>query len=179
MRNPKHILITGASSGIGAALANLYAAPGVRLSLHGRNEERACSASPASPPNGAPKSTTLISGDYVTDAGDLAAWIALCDAAQPIDLVIANAGVSAGTGTGKVELLEQSWRIFSVNLEGVFKYRPSGDEINGGSRTRATRADEFAGRIFRHARRAILFRQQSCRADLWRSAARGTEAEGN
>jgi len=31
MLNPKHILITGASSGIGAALAAIYAAPGIRL----------------------------------------------------------------------------------------------------------------------------------------------------
>ena len=37
---PGHLLITGASSGIGAALALAYAAPGVRLALFGRNEPR-------------------------------------------------------------------------------------------------------------------------------------------
>ena len=40
MKNPQNIVITGASSGLGAALAVHYAAPGVTLYLHGRNEER-------------------------------------------------------------------------------------------------------------------------------------------
>ncbi|MDA0656963.1 MAG: SDR family NAD(P)-dependent oxidoreductase, partial [Proteobacteria bacterium] len=37
---PKSILITGASSGIGAALALAYANSGVTLALTGRNERR-------------------------------------------------------------------------------------------------------------------------------------------
>ena len=37
---PQHVLITGATSGIGAALARAYAAPGVRLALFGRDEGR-------------------------------------------------------------------------------------------------------------------------------------------
>ncbi|MEM6781447.1 MAG: SDR family NAD(P)-dependent oxidoreductase, partial [Pseudomonadota bacterium] len=38
--SPKHIWITGASSGIGAALAEHYAADGITLYLTGRNVER-------------------------------------------------------------------------------------------------------------------------------------------
>jgi len=38
--NSRHILITGASAGLGAALAEAYAAPGMRLSLAGRDAER-------------------------------------------------------------------------------------------------------------------------------------------
>ena len=40
MKDPRTILITGASSGIGGALARAYAAPGVLLHLGGRNAER-------------------------------------------------------------------------------------------------------------------------------------------
>lgn len=35
------ILITGSSSGIGASLANMMAAPGVKLILHARRSEEA------------------------------------------------------------------------------------------------------------------------------------------
>jgi NADP-dependent 3-hydroxy acid dehydrogenase YdfG len=37
---PRSILITGVSSGIGAALARRYAGPGVRLALGGRDSAR-------------------------------------------------------------------------------------------------------------------------------------------
>ena len=40
MRDPKHILITGASSGLGAELARTYADPGVTLALTGRDAAR-------------------------------------------------------------------------------------------------------------------------------------------
>ena len=40
MKNPTSVLITGASSGIGAALAVAYAAPGVTLTLCGRDKAR-------------------------------------------------------------------------------------------------------------------------------------------
>ncbi|HKF63957.1 MAG TPA: SDR family NAD(P)-dependent oxidoreductase, partial [Dongiaceae bacterium] len=40
MRDPRSIVITGASSGLGSALAEAYAAPGIRLALTGRNGER-------------------------------------------------------------------------------------------------------------------------------------------
>jgi NAD(P)-dependent dehydrogenase (short-subunit alcohol dehydrogenase family) len=54
----------------------------------------------------------------------MADWIATCDAARPLDLVIANAGISAGTGGGAkdhgIEAPEQAQRIFAVNVDGVF-----------------------------------------------------------
>ena len=98
MLNPRHILITGASSGIGAALAELYAGPGMRLSLHGRNATRLGAVAGRVREKGA---TVVAQGGDVTDGVALAAWIRTCDHLQPIDLVIANAGISAGTGAGR------------------------------------------------------------------------------
>ena len=115
MHNPKHILITGASSGIGAALAVLYAAPGQRLSLHGRSAERLALVAGEARQRGAVVAPHT--GD-VTDVDSMAAWIKSCDAHQPLDLVIANAGISAGTGAGG-ETAEQSRQIFEVNVQGV------------------------------------------------------------
>ena len=40
MKNPKSILITGGTSGIGEYLALNYAQPGVHLSISGRNQPR-------------------------------------------------------------------------------------------------------------------------------------------
>jgi len=115
MQNPKHIVITGASSGLGAALALAYAAPNTTLSLHGRDADRLDQTAQQAQALGAQVVTH--SGD-VTDRADMASWLAERAAAQPIDLLIANAGISAGTGGGG-ESLEQAERIFAVNVGGV------------------------------------------------------------
>lgn len=110
-----HILITGASSGIGAALALLYAAPDARLSLHGRSAERLARVAAEAEKRGAMVSTTT--GD-VSDAEDMAAWIAAMDRLQPLDLVIANAGVSRGSDTGGADAA-QTKALFATNWDGV------------------------------------------------------------
>lgn len=52
------------------------------------------------------------------DDDAMAAWVRSCDEHRPLDLVIANAGISAGTGGGG-ETAEQARRIFAVNVDGV------------------------------------------------------------
>ncbi|MDR3424985.1 MAG: SDR family NAD(P)-dependent oxidoreductase [Alphaproteobacteria bacterium] len=116
MRDSRHILITGASSGIGAALATDYAAPGVRLALHGRNEERLSHVAEQARQRGADVLTHI--GD-VTDAKDMAAWVVGQDAEAPIDLLIASAGISGGTALF-CESADQVKAIFAVNVTGVF-----------------------------------------------------------
>ncbi len=109
------MLITGGSSGIGKALALAYAAPGVRLSLTGRDKDRLESVAESCRTKGAETSHTSCD---VTEADALAAWINQRDQARPLDLVIANAGVSAGSG-GFSEDPAQTRRIMDVNVGGV------------------------------------------------------------
>ena len=117
MSQIKNILITGASSGIGAALAECYAREGHRLFLGGRNAERLMAV--------AEKCKTLGSEIHtqVTAAEAHALmhqWITGIDKRYPLDLVIANAGISGGTsGLKAEELSAQSHRIFEVNVMGV------------------------------------------------------------
>jgi NADP-dependent 3-hydroxy acid dehydrogenase YdfG len=115
VRQPRHVLITGASSGLGAALAETYAARGVRLSLGGRNAERLETVAERCRKAGAVAAPHVLDVD---DRAPVADWIAGAEAAAPLDLVIANAGVSAGTGSGG-ESDEQARAIFATNLAGA------------------------------------------------------------
>lgn len=115
MRAPEVILITGASSGLGAALAREYAAEGITLHLLARNGERLMQVANGCRARGAEVRTARID---VTDKEAIAAYIEKADETQPIDLVIANAGISAGTG-GTQEPVDQVDAIFAVNVQGV------------------------------------------------------------
>lgn len=115
MRDPRHILITGASSGLGAALALDYAAQGMHLFLQGRDESRLNHVAAQARAQGAAVSTHI--GD-VTDKAAMAAWITAADAAAELHLVIANAGISGGTAKG-VEGPGQTQAIFAANIDGV------------------------------------------------------------
>ena len=57
----------------------------------------------------------------VVDAQNCARWIGDCDAIKPLDLVIANAGISAGTGGQDMrdETPATMGRILTVNLGGT------------------------------------------------------------
>lgn len=111
MKQPNSIAITGASSGIGEALAIEYAGPGVTLALCGRNESRINAVAGACRARGADTDGSVLD---VTDADAMAAWIEKLNSRAPLDLVIANAGIAAESGHG-----DQTREIFAVNLDGV------------------------------------------------------------
>lgn len=108
---PASILITGASNGIGAALARAYAGPGVFLAISGRDAARLEGVAAALRARGATVDARVID---VTDAAAMRDWIGRVDAAHPLDLVIANAGTARGAGGG--EGIEAAREILMVNL---------------------------------------------------------------
>jgi short-subunit dehydrogenase len=113
-----HVVITGASSGIGAALARVYARPGVRLSLLARNLGRLEAVAAECRALGA--ICDLHAGD-VTDQAAMQAWAEACEQRQPVDLVIANAGIGGDQvlAASGGETLAAASRIVATNLQGV------------------------------------------------------------
>jgi short-subunit dehydrogenase len=117
MKDPRSILITGGSSGIGEALALAYASPGVSLALTGRDAGRLGAVATACRARGASIETALID---VADGDAMERWIATIDRATPIDLVIANAGRGGGGTKGNaLHTNEQMRGVFAVNVNGV------------------------------------------------------------
>lgn len=117
MEDPKHIIITGATSGIGWALAEFYAGSGVVLGLTGRNEDRLREVAALCANKGAVVDSVVLD---VTNQAEMEEWITGFDLKYPVDLVVANAGISAGTGGVLIgEPADQVRHVLDVNLNGV------------------------------------------------------------
>ena len=116
-RTHHSVLITGASSGIGRALALAYAAPGVRLVLVGRDAGRLEATAASARARGASVEAGALD---VRDRAAMTAWIVAADAARPFDLAIANAGITTGLGPDELAEDPDSVRaIIATNLLGV------------------------------------------------------------
>ena len=88
---PDHVLITGASRGIGAALARAYAEPGRRLGLTGRDATALEAVADTARGCGAEVTTTVLD---IRDFAAVQHWVETAEAGAPVDLAVANAGIN-------------------------------------------------------------------------------------
>ncbi len=109
---PSNVLITGASSGLGEALARACAAEGVVLHLSGRDAARLEATALSCRQLGARVLPRVVD---VRDTSGMAEWIA---GAGRLDLVIANAGIGTGTGDA-TEPAAAAREVFETNVTGV------------------------------------------------------------
>ena len=113
----RSVVITGASDGIGAALAGTLARPGRRLFLVARREDRLGEVATACSARGATVSRAALD---VTERPAMADALRRFDATEPVDLVIVNAGISSGLGPGRSpEPAEAARRVFAVHIDGM------------------------------------------------------------
>ena len=114
MRNPASILITGGSSGIGQGLVLSYAREGITIAFNGRDKARVDEVAKLAEEKGARILSKVID---VRDADAMKNWIDEIDSIAPLDLVIANAGVSPNL---EMTLDERAKLIYDINVYGVF-----------------------------------------------------------
>lgn len=108
----ENILITGASSGIGEALAVYYAENGAKnLFICGRNAERLDNVAQLCRQRGASVYTKVLN---VTDKSLVDEWVKECDNIAALQMVIANAGVAT-----LEETTENVYNTFNTNIFGV------------------------------------------------------------
>jgi len=113
----KNILITGASSGIGEALAKRYANADSRLILLARNTEKLEQVAKACEQK---QAITIIYSIDITETEAVQTLVTSIDAEFPIDLVICNAGVtSVLDDKGNAESWNTICHVIDTNLYGV------------------------------------------------------------
>ena len=131
----KHILITGASSGLGAHMASMLAGRGARVSVTARRIDRLQSLVEAIENNGAEAAAMAM--DVVDQDSVSAGFDKARERFGPLDVVINNAG-TAGRAPAEETPAAEWHRVIDANLNGAWYVaqcagRQMIDSGNGGS----------------------------------------------
>lgn len=111
---PRTVLITGATGGIGGALAEVYAQAGNTLILQGRNAARLAELTSLCEAKGARVLSRVVD---VRNRQEFTAWLREVSARETPDLVIVNAGVNTNIGPdGAGERWEDVEALLEVNV---------------------------------------------------------------
>jgi NAD(P)-dependent dehydrogenase (short-subunit alcohol dehydrogenase family) len=113
MLDNRHALITGAGTGIGAAIARTLAGAGAAVSLAGRRKALLDDVAAH-----LAKAATIVA-DVTKEADCVAMASAARKANGPIDIVIANAGAAGSAPAARLDL-DQWHTMIDVNLTGAF-----------------------------------------------------------
>jgi 3-oxoacyl-[acyl-carrier protein] reductase len=107
----RSVLVTGGNRGIGRAIAEAFVASGDQVAVTYRSGE---------PPAGAPASLLWVRCD-VTDPESVEAAFTEVEAAHgPVEVLVANAGITADTLV--LRMTEDDWsRVLETNLTGSFR----------------------------------------------------------
>mgnify|MGYP001561839574 CR=1 FL=1 len=113
----RNIVLTGASGGIGTALAERLAAPGRRLLLIGRRADELAVLAERCRARGGEVEVGVVD---VREGEALSALILDFDDRFPVDLVLANAGVTCGLTPGhQPEAPGEARRLLDINYGGM------------------------------------------------------------
>ena len=113
----KHVLVTCASSGLGAHFARLAAGCGARVTLAARRLDRLDALAAELRATGA--SVAPLAMDVTDDASVNAALDAATGAHGPLDVLVNNAGI-AGSGRAETLALADFDAVLATNLRGVW-----------------------------------------------------------
>ena len=116
-RSP-HVVITGAGSGFGRALALALSPLGARLILSDVNEATAAETARMALEKGAKDAKSLVCDVSKIEQVEALAAASASSGFGPVDLVVNNAGVSSGGRIGEAPIADWRWTI-EIDLFGV------------------------------------------------------------
>jgi 3-oxoacyl-[acyl-carrier protein] reductase len=110
-------VVTGASSGLGEAIAHRLSAEGAAVIVHGRRAEAVHAVVEAIRAEGGEATAALAN---LADAKECAQFVAAAQAAGPVDILINNAGAFVNRGWD--EASPEDWlELFAVNVAAVVR----------------------------------------------------------